>query len=159
MPLCIDNDVLEQERYVWNWEESSEDTQKQDWKENGGRIWRESLKRKNKYKWNWDDKNNIRMNRGHGWRIVYCPHRLVEGTWPYKLDQVNSDPKDHWYGLALGKIIGKLYMDQSVKLRLDQRDTKMWKLEEELDKNAIYHLFYSNSVSTSPKKLLGDWRL
>jgi hypothetical protein len=46
-------------------------------------------------------------------------------------------------------------MDQSVKLRLDQGDKKMSRLEEKLDKNAVYHLLYSNySANTLPRKIL-----
>jgi len=30
--------------------------------------------------------------------------RLPEGTWPCKLDQINADPKEHWYEMMLKKI-------------------------------------------------------
>ena len=43
----------------------------------------------------------------------------------------------------------------SVKLRLNHGDKKMSRLEEKLDKDAVYHLFYSNySASTLPRKML-----
>jgi hypothetical protein len=29
-------------------------------------------------------------------------HRLPEGVWPCKLDQINADLKGNWYRLALG---------------------------------------------------------
>ena len=31
---------------------------------------------------------------------LYLLHRLAEGIWPCKLDQINADPKDKWYRLV-----------------------------------------------------------
>jgi hypothetical protein len=53
------------------------------------------------------------------------------------------------------KLISKLYVDQSVKVRLDQEVTSIVKIEEELDKDAVCHHFYSTYiVNTLPRKLL-----
>jgi hypothetical protein len=41
------------------------------------------------------------------------------------------------------KLISELYMDQSVKLKLDQWRQGEWRLEEELDKDAVCHCFCS----------------
>jgi len=42
------------------------------------------------------------------------------------LDQVNTDPKGNWYRLARKKIDQQIvpYMDESVKIRLDQGETR-----------------------------------
>jgi hypothetical protein len=53
------------------------------------------------------------------------------------------------------RLISKLCMEQSVKIRLDQGKTRSVKLEEELDKVAICRRFCSTyTASTLPRKLL-----
>lgn len=50
---------------------------------------------------------------------VQINHLLAEGIWLCKPDQINADPKGHWYWLAWK--ISKLYMNQSLKAWLDKR--------------------------------------
>jgi hypothetical protein len=55
-------------------------------------------------------------------------HRLAEGILPCHLDQINADPKGSWHRLARKKIDSKLYMEQSVKIGLDQGETRSVKI-------------------------------
>jgi hypothetical protein len=54
------------------------------------------------------------------------------------------------------RLISKLYMDQSLKVGLDQGgDKRVPRLEEALDKDVVCHHFYSTyTVNTLPRKLL-----
>ena len=53
------------------------------------------------------------------------------------------------------KLISKLYMDQSVKLKLDQWRQEECRLEEVFDKDAVCHCFCSTcAAKTLPMKLL-----
>jgi hypothetical protein len=36
------------------------------------------------------------------------------------MDQMNASPKGNWYQLALKRLTGKLYMDQSAEVQLDE---------------------------------------
>jgi len=54
--------------------------------------------------YNRDNENNSKTNFGDRWRTVHLRHRLAEGIWPCKLDQINTDPKENWYRLAWKKI-------------------------------------------------------
>jgi hypothetical protein len=47
------------------------------------------------------------------------------------------------------RLINKLHVEQSVEVQLDQDNTKVWKLEEELHKDAVYHQFYSTYTACS----------
>jgi hypothetical protein len=58
------------------------------------------LEEKNELGTQWDAANIIRTNFGHGRRIVCLLHRVAEGIWPCKLDQINADPKGIWYRLV-----------------------------------------------------------
>ena len=52
------------------------------------------------------------------------------------------------------RLNGKLHMDRSVKIQLDQ-ETQKEEEEEDLDKNAVCHRFYSTCTArTLPRKLL-----
>jgi hypothetical protein len=80
---------------------------KTDWKENcvstcWTSVW--VWMRKRNYRCKWDGKKNIRTNVGHGQRTACVLHRLSEGIWPCKLDQINADPKEHWYEMMWKKI-------------------------------------------------------
>jgi hypothetical protein len=66
-------------------------------------------------------------------------HRLGDGIWLCKLDQINADPKGQWYQ---EETVSRLYVDQSAKLRLDQGETRSVKIRREV-RNAVYHHFYS----------------
>ena len=46
---------------------------------------------------NLDAERNIRMNFGHRRKIVCLLHKLAEGIWQCKQDQINTDPKRNWY--------------------------------------------------------------
>ena len=52
------------------------------------------------------------------------------------------------------RLISKLYMDQRVKVRLDRGETRVCRLEEELDKGAVCHQFCSTCTANAlPRKL------
>jgi hypothetical protein len=52
-------------------------------------------------------------------------------------------------------LASKLHMDHSVKLKLDQGKTREWRLEEELDRDAVCCWFHSTCTATTlPRKLL-----
>jgi hypothetical protein len=65
-----------------------------------------------------------------------------------------------WYE---GRLIIKLYMGQSVKLKLDQGERRLVRLDEQLDKDAVRHRFYSTcTANTLTRKLLkgfGDFKI
>jgi len=51
------------------------------------------------------------------------------------------------------KLISKLYMDQRVKVRLDRGETRVCRLEEEFDKDAVCHQFSSTCTANAlPRK-------
>jgi len=53
------------------------------------------------------------------------------------------------------RLIRKLYTDWSVKLKLDEEETRVRRLKEELDKAAVCCRFYSTRrANTLPKKIL-----
>jgi hypothetical protein len=53
------------------------------------------------------------------------------------------------------RLMSRLYMDQSVKIRLDQEETRSVKIGEELDKVAVCPRFCSTYTAiTLPRKLL-----
>jgi hypothetical protein len=52
------------------------------------------------------------------------------------------------------RLISNLYMTQSVKLRLNRGETRSVRIEEELDKDALYHQLCSTcTANVSPSKL------
>jgi len=52
------------------------------------------------------------------------------------------------------RLINNLYMAQSVKVRLNRGETRSAKPEEELDKDAVSHQFFSNCTANAlPRKL------
>lgn len=53
---------------------------------------------------NWDAENNVRMKCGQRRGSVCLLHRLAEGIWHCKLDQINADPKGNQYQLVQKKI-------------------------------------------------------
>jgi hypothetical protein len=58
------------------------------------------------------------------------------------------------------RLINKFYMDQCVKVGYDwtKGRHKVWRLDEELDKVAAYHRFYSaNAVNTLAMTLYKGW--
>jgi len=54
--------------------------------------------------------------------------RVAEEIGYCKLDQINVGPKRKWYRLLQMKNDQKLFMDQTVKLRLDQKDKRSIKI-------------------------------
>jgi hypothetical protein len=54
------------------------------------------------------DVENFRTNFAHRRRIVCSLHCLAKGVLPYKLYQINADPKVNWYGLERKKIDQKI---------------------------------------------------
>jgi hypothetical protein len=82
-------------------------------------------------------------------------HRLAEVTSPCQLDQINADPKGNLDRLARKKLISKLYMEQSVKIRLDQGLKRSVKIGRGVRKVAVCRRFCSTcTASTLPRKLL-----
>ena len=76
------------------------------------------------------------------------------GTCPSK-DYMISQPRRAQFEVIFPFGIRKLYMYQSVKVRLDQETHEVWGLEEELDMDAVCYRFYSTyTASTLPRKIL-----
>ena len=51
------------------------------------------------------------------------------GCWAKnKLGQINADPEGTWHRLARKRLISKMYMAQSVKVRLNRGETKSFKI-------------------------------
>ena len=69
-----------------------------------------------------------------------------------KLMQILEVTGSDWHERRL---TSKLYMDQSVKLKLGQGEMREWRLEEELEKDAVCCWFHSTCTATTlPRKLL-----
>ena len=68
--------------------------------------------------------NNIGTKFEHSWSIMSVLHRVAEGIWPPKLDKIDADPKEHRCRLAPRKIDQRIYVDQGVKVRLDQQESR-----------------------------------
>jgi hypothetical protein len=73
------------------------------------------------------------------------------------MDQINADTNGVWYRLARKKVICKWHLDLSVKALLDKVEKEVLRLEEELDKNVVCHLFSSNyTANILPMKQFKD---
>jgi len=83
------------------------------------------------------DAGNIRINYWNAWEIVFLLQGLTENIWPCRVDQINADPKGTWDRMGRKNFIRKLYMNQIVKRWLDQGRQEVWRLEEDLDKEAV----------------------
>jgi len=57
------------------------------------------------------------------------------------VDQINADLNGNWYRLSRKNSITKFYVDQSVKLVLDQEKTKSIKIEEDLETDTVCRQF------------------
>lgn len=67
----------------------------------------------------------------------------------------NTNPKQHWFRMVWNRLIGKLYMDQNVKVWMEQGNKEVWRLEYKLDKDAVCHQVYSTYTgSTLSRELL-----
>jgi len=55
-------------------------------------------------------------------------HRLAEGVWPSQLDQLMQILKETGIDWRERRLISNLYMAQSVKVRLNRRETKSVKI-------------------------------
>jgi hypothetical protein len=65
--------------------------------------------------------------------------------------QILKEPGIDW---CERRFISKLYMDYSVKVDWTKWRQDMWRLGEELDKDAVCHWFYSTYIAnTLPRKL------
>ena len=68
---------------------------------------------------------NIRMNFAHRPGILYVPHRMAEGIWPYQQDKKYADPQGSWYRSARKKIDQKIVHGAEFKIKLHQEETRM----------------------------------
>ena len=69
-------------------------------------------------------------------------HRLAKGfdrVYWTKLLKILRNIEANWRELRL---IHNLYMKQTIKLRLNQGETAIWRLEEQLDKDVACHPFH-----------------
>jgi hypothetical protein len=78
--------------------------------------------------------------------------KTFDGVKWAKLMQIIEETDMDWRDRRL---ISKLYMDQSVKERLEKEETRSVRLEEGLDNDVLRHRFCSTDTSyTLPTKLL-----
>ena len=98
---------------------------------------------------NWDAENNIRTSFGHRWGIV-CLHLIMKtgpNWWKSWRKLLLSDMKEDWSTNCTWIRV--------LKYDWTKRRQEVWRLEKELDKDAVCHRFYTVwAVSTLPRKLL-----
>jgi hypothetical protein len=97
------------------------------------------------------------MNSGNRWGILCLYHRLFKGISPCKMDQINADLKGNWCWLARKKIDKQLYMDQSIKVTLDQG-----RQEEKLDGcclSPILFSLYSECITNEAVEGFGHFKV
>jgi len=84
--------------------------------------------------------------------LVYILHRLAEDIWPYKVDQINADPKT----LILTSKKEELSVNSTGIRGLKCNWIKeVLKFEEELDRDVVCHQFYLTCTAyTIPRKFL-----
>jgi hypothetical protein len=80
-----------------------------------------------------------------------------------QLDQINADPKENWYSLALKKIITNLYMAQSVKVQLNEGETRSVKIVRRVRHGCclspILFNYYSKCLTKEALEGFGDFKI
>ena len=89
-------------------------------------------------------------------------HTLAESIWTCKLGQISPDPKQQWYPVVHGRtLISKLYMHQSVKVRMDlgkTRNMKTGRLRQECCLSPIHFKLYSKCCTKEAFEGFGDFK-
>ena len=88
----------------------------------------------------------------------FCAYVITgRNIWPCQLGHINADPKENWNGLARNKFISKIRMDQSVKIKLDQRRIRNVKIARGITKWCCLSLILFNSMNYKHVHILSDF--
>ena len=90
-------------------------------------------------------------------------HRLVEGILSCKLDQINADPKGTGLDFRERRFVSKFYMDQSVKVKVDQGERRSMKTGKRVGDGCCFspYLFnlYSEYLTKESLEGFGDFKI
>lgn len=90
-----------------------------------------------------------------GAQMKNCVIASQTGRRPCRLDQINADSKQSWYRLARNQINQGIVHRSECSIMSRQREENNCVMEQELDKDAVYHRSYSTqTANTLPKRLL-----